>query len=259
MEIAKQRKAEIQPREIRLWVEAMNTSDPSRLRAAIRQTIFKTIEPDIATLDQAVAQGDLKQMCARKLSWLSHAYELAGAPDRSSKIRNLALNQYPDDLVLNFEYAMFLRQRNQLDEAIRFLMRCTSIRPMNPEIWRQLANSFHEIGESEQAINTIQVAIELAPNEPAPLLRLSQWFLQDLQYDQAIASAERAYALDNNLHQCWKIIGQAHLGNQRFAEALGAFEHFQSKAAGDEHESVNQWITRCREGLRTKVRRELKE
>ena len=164
--------------EIKAWTEAMTTADPNPLRTAIRATIFGTRNADVSLLDQAVADGDLKQMCARKLSWLSQAYQMVGEAERSAEILDDALAMHSNDLMLNFEHAVRLMDQKRTGDAIRYLMRCTSIRPGNASVWKKLAIAFWQNNEKAQAIKAIKKATELDPNDPESRLLSSNWLSQ---------------------------------------------------------------------------------
>ncbi|MCC9645353.1 protein kinase [Rhodopirellula sp. JC740] len=146
--------------EKQTWIDAMCVSDPDPLRAVIRQIVYSTESKELASLDNAVAESDLTQACARKLSWLSESYAKVGDPSRSEEVLRLALARYPDDLMLNFEHAQSLMSEEQWERAIRYLMRCTAIRPEIPGVWETLAEALRQNGELDAAEHALQVAVD---------------------------------------------------------------------------------------------------
>ena len=243
---------EITTGEIREWTDAMSTADPNSLRTAIRAAIFETTEFEKSFLDGAVEAGDLSEMCARKLSWLAQAYEQLGDVNRSVEVRDYALAIHSTDLMLNFEYAIRLMDLERYDEAIRYLMRCTSIRPSNSGVWIKLAEALSQNNELQEAQKVIKIAIDRDPNDATAHLQLATWLLQDKRPEQAIASAETALGLDANLHHVYRFIGRACMEIGKYPQALVAFEKFQQRVSGDEGNSVDAWIVECQKQIGSK-------
>ncbi len=237
--------------EVEQWTAAMCTADPNAMRTAIRQTIFHTVPFSRKSLSGAVLQADLAAACPRKLSWLSQAFGMVGDAHRSQEIRQFALAQHPDDLMLNFDYAMMLVKQQQSGEAIRYLMRCTAIRPHIPAVWRALASALADNGELKPACHAIRKAIELDPYHAPSRLRLAEWLLSDGNALAAIDSADSALARDGSLVSAWRIIGRANMLQKKYAAALVALEKYQklsanSKNASDEIDEASKWLDQCR-------------
>ena len=170
---------EISKKEIRQWVDSMCAADPHPMRTAIRETVFGTSSPDLAQLDYVVTDANLAVACARKLSWLSEAYILAGASNKAEEIREFALAMHSNDLMLNFENATRLLNAGKADQAVRYFMRCTAIRPGVAGVWRSLAMALRSNNEFKAAAKALQKAIQLDPNHAQSLKLLAQWELND--------------------------------------------------------------------------------
>jgi tetratricopeptide (TPR) repeat protein len=240
---------EITPDEVAQWSNAMSEADPNPLRTVIRSVIFRVEEPNTARLNRAVNECALSTMCARKLSWIAQAFEQAGDSERSNEIRDYALTLHSSDLMVNFEHAIRLMDQKRHDEAIRYFMRCTSIRPRVSGIWKKLAEAFRLNNELQRANKTMKTAIELEPNEAGSHLQLAEWLLQDQKPKQAIESAEMALELDRNLHKAFYLLGQANMQLQQYNQALFAFEKFQKLATENKKSSVEDWIISCHKKL----------
>ena len=240
---------EIKSGEIRRWIEAMTLADPHPLRAAIRATIFQTVEPNKAILDDAVDAGDLAEMCARKLAWLAQAYEQVGDRKQSAEIRDYALTLHSGDLLLNFEHAIRLMEKDRDDEAIRYLMRCTSIRPGSSGVWKELAIALGQNNELQQAQKTIKTAIDLNPSDAKSHLQLANWLLQDKKAKGSIDSANIALGLDEKLYTAYRIIGRANMELGKYPQALVAFEQFQKRASEDERSLVDALVIECQKQI----------
>lgn len=240
---------EITADEIEDWTNAMNKADPNPIRTAIRSAIFCTVQADGAMLDRAVECGDLSAMCARKLSWLSQAYLQVGEPKRSKEIRNYALARYSNDLILNFEHATRLMNLMRTDEAIRYFMRCTSIRPRNSEVWKNLAEALGRNSEFTQAQMAIEKAIVLEPNDSESHLQLCELLSRNKQPKKAIVAGERTLSLDENQFMAWRWIGRANMDLKQYSQALDAFEKFRKRAGANEKLLVEDWMIDCQEKL----------
>ncbi len=240
---------EIETGEIRSWIEAMTIADPHPLRAAIRVTIFQTMEPNKAILDKAVSAGDLSEMCARKLSWLAQGYDQVGDRQEAAEIRDYALTLHSGDLMLNFEHAVRLMEHDRNGEAIRYLMRCTSIRPGSSGVWKELAVALSQNDELPHAKSAIKTAIDLNPNDAAAYLQLANWQLQDDEKEQSIKTAQAALALNQKLHDAYRIIGQANMDLRKYPQALVAFEQFKKRAGKGQSISADALIIECQQQI----------
>ncbi len=238
----------ISDEEIQNWTASLSVGDPHPMRTAIRETIFKTETPGQKFLTSAIKQQDVANACARKLSWLAQAYDLVGLEERADETRQFALAQHASDLLLNYEHAMYLLQRNQADQAVRYLMRCTSLRPQNAGVWKGLAEALGQNDELAKAQNAINKAIDLNPNDAVSRLTLAKLLLQDGEPAAAVAAAEVARSLDEELADAYRLFGQAKLSLKDYTGALLALENFKMLAPA-ESDSVEELIAECRRGL----------
>ncbi|HBE70198.1 MAG TPA: serine/threonine protein kinase [Planctomycetaceae bacterium] len=239
----------ISQQEIHGWTEAMCVADPNPMRAAIRRTIFGTVDPDREFLSAAVSQDELFAACARKLSWLAVAYEIVGNADQASEIRSFALSQHANDLVLNFEYATLLMEQEKADEAIRYYMRCTALRPNAAGTWRSLARAYATNGELPAACETLNKALDLEPESAALYVDLAEWQLALGRLTDACRSAEAAISKDPHLLQALPIVGRARMLQSDYRQALVAFEKYRGTDHGNADDSVGRWIKECRQQI----------
>ena len=147
--------------DIRAWVDGMNIADPHPFRSALRKLVFSAVPPDPEFLENAVANSNLAATCSRKLSWLAKSYQLVGNDRRADEIQSFALTRHPGDLLLNFEYATTQMRVEDWDQAIRYYLRCTAIRPSVPGVWRSLSEAYRKNGETEAAAHALEVAARL--------------------------------------------------------------------------------------------------
>ncbi|MEM7557761.1 MAG: hypothetical protein AAF394_01435, partial [Planctomycetota bacterium] len=136
--------------DLRPWAEAMYAADPNPLRTAIRKEIY-TRSLNAKNLDAAVAEADLSEQSPRCLSWLATTYIACGAPEKCDEVFRLALETHPQDVMLNYDYAMSLSSQNRNQEAIRIYHRCVALRPDIGGFWGSLAELLEKEGEEEAA------------------------------------------------------------------------------------------------------------
>ena len=95
------------------------------------------------------------------------------------------------------------------------------------------ADQYQASGQSQQALVTLERAIQIEPVDPVPWYRAAQtyWSLGD--YNQAIAFAQRAVSLSSShpslRRGCWRLIANSH-------QALGQLQ--QAKLANQRAEAI---------------------
>ena len=135
--------ADMQP-----WAEAMYAADDDPLRTGIRRQIYsQRLNP--VELDKLADSTDLADHSPRTLAWYGVAYESSQAPDKADKIFKLALRLYPQDVMLNYDYALVLSQRKKHDRAVHMYNRCVALRPDIPGLWLSLARELKAAGYDE--------------------------------------------------------------------------------------------------------------
>ncbi|MEM9409924.1 MAG: hypothetical protein AAGA30_02355, partial [Planctomycetota bacterium] len=234
--------------EIKNWIIALSVGDPNPMRTAIRKTIFKTVASDRKFLNEIIKQEDILNACARKLSWLADAYDLVGLPDQASKTREFALTQHAGDLLLNFEHAADLMGQGKPEAAVPYLMRCTSIRPENAGVWKELANAFGQINELPKAQNAINKAIDLNPMDAGSHLSSAELLLKAGAPSAAVAEAEIAKKINPKLAAVWSVIGRAKINMQDYAGAISALGKFKEMAVSADA-AIDEWIKKCEHEL----------
>ncbi|MGB0125451.1 MAG: tetratricopeptide repeat protein, partial [Silvibacterium sp.] len=107
--------------------------------------------------------------------------------------------------------------------------KATSLRPDSGESWALLGNIYKETDQPQKAIDALQRAIQLMPNQPSPHITLASILSE--QGDRAGAGAERKKAADLSRAAVSRQranfaldSGKALLGSGRVAEAIVQFQ-----------------------------------
>ena len=143
------------------WADAMYLADNHPVRTAVRRFIYEQ-KTDGALLDEAVAGVDLAEMTPRGLAWLAGAYFTAGEPDKCDEVFEIAVREYPSDLMLNFDIAFTLYYMGRWQKSIRYYHRCLALRPDVPGLWKSLSLALEKADEKEAARAAMERSKELS-------------------------------------------------------------------------------------------------
>lgn len=126
----------------------------------------------------------------------SQLAELHKVPEQAITELELGLLNYPDQADLLYERAMVAERLNDLPSVEEFLKRLITIRPDNPHGYNALGYTWAENNmRLEEALELIQKALDLAPNEPFILDSLG-WVQYRLgQLDNAETTLNKAFEL----------------------------------------------------------------
>ncbi|MEM8671331.1 MAG: serine/threonine-protein kinase [Planctomycetota bacterium] len=157
--------------ELKQWAEAMYLADADPLRTVIRKQIYSR-QLSASAIDEVADATDLSEQSSRTLAWLATAYMACGEPEKSNRVFEIALEKFPQDVMLNYDWALTLTGQDRNQEAIRILNRCIALRPDIPGFWISMAKLLEAEGESEaaaRAIKTAKVISEKTAEEPNSL------------------------------------------------------------------------------------------
>lgn len=147
--------ADMQP-----WAEAMYEADTDPLRTTVRKQIYsRALSAD--SLNEVVESTDLDQQPVRALAWLAVCYISCKAPEKADEIFEFALKKYPQDVMLNYDYALALKEQDRNEEAVWMYNRCVALRPDTPGLWESLAELYEELEMTAAAETATSRAVEL--------------------------------------------------------------------------------------------------
>ncbi len=232
--------------------DALLAADNDKIRSGIRRLIYAAKPFTKSEVDAVVGDANLSQCSPRTLSWLAGVYDMAGARDRCKEVFYFAVDLYPDDFMLNFDFAYMLQAQANWTEAVRYFLRCTALRPDVAGIFRGLGNAYHENGEAVRALAAIRRAAKLDPNDAYALLQLADVELAQDLFVAAEVSLNRALEIRPDWDRALLLMTDALLGQARFAEALVIVEKLAANG-GELTESqanhLEEIEARCRAAL----------
>ena len=210
--------------EMQPWADAMYVADSDPLRTGIRKFIYQAEPATKENLRKLVAASDLEQATPRTLSWLATVYMMVGDPAGSNRVSQRALRQHPDDLMLNFDYALMLSMQQKHEQAIRYLMRCTAVRPQIPGVWKSLGEALRKNGELNESTEVLQHLIELEPDNVENHVELARTLLAQNAYQAVLNHFEPLPIEWEKQIYAWRCMGLAYQGLQDWAQARESFE-----------------------------------
>jgi tetratricopeptide (TPR) repeat protein len=154
-------------------------------------------------------------------------HEAAVAALRAAVARN------PTAANANYHLAVALIEVGRLDEAIEALHRSLAVAPTFPSTLALLAKIEMDSGREEGALKYLQPLYESNSEQPQARETMTRYYLQiGAKAEQArnLAAAERHYraglAIDGNHAELHARLGVLCMAQQRFADAVAAFEAY---------------------------------
>ncbi len=144
--------------------EALFAADSDPVRTGIRRLIYGGKAFEEKDVDEVVRDVALVELTPRTLSWLAGVYAMARATNKADDVFFLAVDRYPDDFMLNFDFAFMLESQKRWPEAIRYYLRCTALRPDVSGTWRALGYAYRENGEPDRSKESLTQAVALIRN-----------------------------------------------------------------------------------------------
>lgn len=135
-----------------------------------------------------------------------------------------------DNWIVRYNLGNTLSALSRHKEAIEQYIRATELESRDPRIWKNLASSYHEIGEHELEMQCFDRALALDPDHAIALMSKGVSVLTDFDNaSEAIQLMERAFTVEPNLivqwPNAWYWLGEAYRREGRYREALAWVEN----------------------------------
>jgi tetratricopeptide (TPR) repeat protein/predicted Ser/Thr protein kinase len=157
---------------------------------------------------------------------------------REAEILKELTQSYPDyapaHVSLGITYRYYLRDP---EKAIGRFQKALEINPLYKEVYNQLAYTYNEIGDLDQAVWAINEYIALAPDEANPYDTRGDLYAYSGKVDEALESYQRASQLKPTF-STWKE-GAMHLFRREYALAESCFQHLAS-SGGKQYRSLGR-------------------
>lgn len=124
-------------------------------------------------------------------------------------------------------------EQQEWAEAENLLGRAVEACRVDPEARRHYAEALWRQGNADEAVTQIEAALQLAPNDPVPLIRAAQMHLALGQVEAAHRHVERAIDLDPQSAPAWTVRGRVRRQTGLVREALADYHRALSYAPED--------------------------
>lgn len=235
--------------------DALFDADPDRVRTGIRKLVYGRTPFKETDVDRVVGDAALDKMTPRTLSWLATVYTMAQSNERANEIMYLAADLYPDDFMLNFDFALSLESQKKWSKSIRYYLRCTALRPDVSGTWRALGNAYRENSEFLRSRESLQRAAKLNPNHPPIYVDLAKTLIEFEDFEGAGLNAQKAIDLGSRASEASFLLGTSLMKLKRYAEAIVALERCEKlgKSQRQKQFPTKALIAECKELLTTNV------
>lgn len=101
----------------------------------------------------------------RERQWIELRYaESQGRTDDALALYRTYLEQYPGDWVARYSYARMLRMHGHASDSVPMYQQLESMQPDDPGLYIELATAYTQLGQWQQAIQTYEKAFALDPH-----------------------------------------------------------------------------------------------
>lgn len=174
--------------EVMKWVDALYEADPDPFAASVRKLVYARA-PSRDEVVKLMESIEFSEVRPRTLAWLASAAFRTNDRELVNDIFRRAVLEYPDDFMLNFDYAYHLTPLGEWEKAIRYYERCLAIRPNSAGIWRSLGVALRNIKDYPASIDALQRSLKFQPDHA--------WTYIDLglthEANEDLAAAREAY------------------------------------------------------------------
>lgn len=141
--------------------------------------------------------------------------------------------RYPLEVEAYWRLARLLRGEDRIEESVNVARQGLAVDSEAKDLYNVLGGTYMEMGRHDEAIETLQHCLKLAPNDPNIYDSLGMAYQWAGRYSDAIQTFEKALALNPQFE-----IALAHLGNTytwqgRYRDAVRQYERFIQAATFD--------------------------
>ena len=137
-----------------------------------------------------------------------------------------------------FHEAMLQRQKGNADAAFDLLLQCAAIDSTASETYYFLSQYYGQMKQTEQAMQCIEKAAALEPQNITYMGMLASAFLDSERYGDAIEVIERIYAADKSRQELLESLYRLYSKEDRYDEAIGVLERIEAIDGKTEHTSL---------------------
>ena len=168
---------------------AVNSRDP-QARYELGRIALESNQPTQA-VDHLRIASETKQQDPKLQYWYGRALETQGDQKSKSEIRKayegaaalLAQGEKTPASLCDVHYRVGLvhtQDPNELSLALTDFQRASECAPQRPDVWSQLAETYHKFGDRQQELKNYEQALRMNRNHVPSLLGVAQLYLSDI-------------------------------------------------------------------------------
>lgn len=183
----------------------------------------KEYDEAISLINDIIDQGDISSE-TELYPVLAGLYKDKGDMPLAHKIFKQAIEQFPDEPGLRFEYSMFLDQAGEMEEAMAEMHRVLEIDPENPFAMNYVGYTWAEQGKNlDKALEFIQKALLLKPNDGFIQDSLGWVYYKMGKSHEAIEALEKAGSLEDSDPTIMEHLGDAYVQGDQKEKAIESY------------------------------------
>jgi serine/threonine-protein kinase len=153
--------------------------------------------------------ADMDPRSARPLRWTAAVLRTSGDPAKAAAMLDQAAVLDPKDWAIFQEMGTLRYNRSDYTGAVEAFERAQSLSPDNVRVLTNLAAAYHMLDRTDEAVSTLQRAIEIQP-EAVHYTNLGTLRFFQGRYADAARAFERAVEMAPNRYRNWGNLGDAY-------------------------------------------------
>ena len=247
----------------RIWLTAVTQlADPDTWRNQVRAA---SLAKDRPAMERLAEEVDVRTQPATTIHLLERMLINNQALPKAIALLLRAQQYQPHDVWINHDLGFaLLGQQPPSADAIRYLTAAVALRPDSPGMRLNLAMALVEIRQIDQAMETYQSTIRLAPKYGAAHYSLGRLYMQKSRWDEAITALQAAAELmperqsgeaHTYLGVCFENVGRVEEAIAEYRQSIRAEpsyvqSHFQLGLALTKQNQLDPAIAAFQEAIR---------
>lgn len=171
------------------------------------------------SFDKALRYGGTPDLAAR----LAYCYIQNDQIKKGIKYYEFTLKYEPDHYDALSNLAAVYQNKNRSQDALNLLERAKNICPNDPILLNNLAYTLVHLGRTRKATEYYREALELAPNHPLILYNLSVCLARKGNWQEGIDLLNQLIEIDPNHLEAWALLGNIYDQIDQYDTAIDCF------------------------------------
>ncbi|MBK8913779.1 MAG: protein kinase [Phycisphaerales bacterium] len=218
--------------ELFAWLEVLYAADPDPFRTRLRRLLYSPTLSE-SQVGEFLAGARLEELTPRTIAWLGSLYYRVKDHDGGVEVLWRGSQLHPGDFMLNFDAGYHCVAAARWEDAIRYYMRCTAIRPDSAGVWRALGNALRESGDVDRALAAYDESLRRQADHPWTQIDRARALLKADRAPEAVALLEGLVGRHPGVAAAHARLAQALCAADRSADARAAWERGRELAPQD--------------------------